>query len=144
MLPKSRAVRPLQDRSVRGGGCRHASDRGLFRGGWRGGAGFSGRGRRRGAVARIEGRRQGNPLTWRATMLRIGLVVLTILPAATLAAQSGPSFGLSPQATYWRLDHGPLSGNTTRWGPTVGATFRPSRFGPLGMRVSGSYAPESD
>jgi hypothetical protein len=77
-------------------------------------------------------------------MLRIGLVVLTILPAATLAAQSGPAFELSAQATYWRLDHGSLSGNTTRWGPTVGATFRPSRFGPLGMRVSASYAPESD
>jgi hypothetical protein len=77
-------------------------------------------------------------------MREFGLVILATLSATTLGAQSRPAFEFGAQATYWRLDHGSIYGNTTRWGPTVAATFRPSSSGLIGVRVSASYAAESD
>jgi hypothetical protein len=75
-------------------------------------------------------------------MRGFGLVIFATLHATGLVAQTTPAFEFSAQATYWRLDHD--SPATTRWGPTVAATFRPSSSGLIGMRVSASYAPESD
>lgn len=75
-------------------------------------------------------------------MRTCGLVILSTLTATGLTAQGQPAVELSAQATHWRLDHD--SPATTRWGPTLSATFRPASTVPVGLRVSGSYAPEAN
>jgi hypothetical protein len=78
-------------------------------------------------------------------MRAFAVVLLCAMPPAGLDAQTQPSFEISAHASYWRLDGGNASSRaTTRWGPTLAATFRRASTGTLGLRASASYAPEAD
>ena len=72
------------------------------------------------------------------------LMILNALATGQLVAQSPTSLELSAQASYWRLDHGTMNRSTTRWGPTLSTTIRPTGSELLGMRISASYAPKAE